>query len=323
MILILSTPSDITTNNVIDFLHDKKIEYLRVNDHDIIYGKIVVYIDYTNPTNSFFSIKNKKTSFSKVTKIWLRKFGLFSIIKEDLLQNINYDSLLFLKNEFYSFREILFKQLIHKKWLCHPDGFSKTKYEMIISANNWGIKTPNTYIISSINELNKIPYKVKISKPIHEVTHINMSTLKKEEYYLPLFPQLLTSIPRNKKQFFPSLVQNYIEKEYEIRTFYLDKKFFSMAIFSQQNEKTKIDFRNIDLTNPNRNIPYQLPKDLQLKIIHLMKDLNLNIGVLDLIKSTNNEYYFLEVNPVGQFGLISRRCNYNIEETISNYLIEL
>lgn len=34
-----------------------------------------------------------------------------------------------------------------------------------------------------------------------------------------------------------------------------------MAIFSQQNEKTKIDFRNYDYSRPNRVVPYECQDD--------------------------------------------------------------
>jgi hypothetical protein len=33
------------------------------------------------------------------------------------------------------------------------------------------------------------------------------------------------------------------------------------------------------------------------------------------------EYVFLEVNPIGQFGMVSAPCNYNLEKKIAQYLI--
>jgi glutathione synthase/RimK-type ligase-like ATP-grasp enzyme len=93
-----------------------------------------------------------------------------------------------------------------------------------------------------------------------------------------------------------------------------------MAIFSQSNEKTKIDFRNYDLQKPNRTVPYNLPKEIILKLKKLTKALALRTGSIDLIKAKDGQYYFLEVNPVGQFGMVSRPCNYNIEMKIAKFL---
>ena len=53
-----------------------------------------------------------------------------------------------------------------------------------------------------------------------------------------------------------------------------------------------------------------------------MHDLKLKNGSIDIIKGIDNEYYFLEVNPVGQFGMVSKPCNYNIENFISKKLNE-
>ena len=122
--------------------------------------------------------------------------------------------------------------------------------------------------------------------------------------------------------FLPSLFQHKIKKSYELRVFYLDKQCYSMAIFSQSNSKTEVDFRNYDLEKPNRTIKYRLPQNLEYKIINLMKDLKLETGSLDFIKGEDGIYYFLEVNPLGQFKMVSAPCNYNLEYLVANFLIK-
>lgn len=117
-----------------------------------------------------------------------------------------------------------------------------------------------------------------------------------------------------------SLVQNYIEKKYELRVFYFEKLFYTMAIFSQNDSKTSVDFRNYNKEKPNRTVPYKLPYEVEQKLINLMDKLDLNCGSIDMIVEKNNEYVFLEVNPIGQFGMISSPCNYNLERIIAKYL---
>lgn len=117
------------------------------------------------------------------------------------------------------------------------------------------------------------------------------------------------------------LLQDYVDKKYEIRTFYLDGICHSMAIFSQQNEKTKYDFRHYDHERPNRLTPYQLPAAIEKKIDRLMKHMALNCGSIDLILTPDNEYYFLEVNPIGQFQWLSRNCNYYLEKQVAQKLL--
>ena len=85
-------------------------------------------------------------------------------------------------------------------------------------------------------------------------------------------------------------------------------------------KKTNIDFRNYDTENPNRTVPYKLSNKMNEKIDNLMKLLGLNTGSIDILVDKNLNHYFLEVNPVGQFGMVSYPCNYNLEEKISNFL---
>jgi hypothetical protein len=91
---------------------------------------------------------------------------------------------------------------------------------------------------------------------------------------------------------------------------------------SQRNEKSKIDFRHYPNDPQNRSFAVQLPSDLKDKIIKLMNEINLDSGSLDLILDTNGSFYFLEVNPVGQFGMTSGPCNYHLEREIARDLIQ-
>ncbi len=93
-----------------------------------------------------------------------------------------------------------------------------------------------------------------------------------------------------------------------------------MAIFSQQNEQTALDFRHYDKERPNRNVPFKLPADLEEKLLELAKLFKMNSCSFDLIYGIDKEYHFLEVNPVGQFGMTSFPCNYNVEKQIAEFL---
>ena len=90
-----------------------------------------------------------------------------------------------------------------------------------------------------------------------------------------------------------------------------------MVIYSQNNKNTEADFRNYDLVRPNRTVPYQLPEEIELGLDALMKELNFNTGSIDLILTAKGEYIFLEINPEGQFGMVSHPCNYYLEREMA------
>ena len=42
-----------------------------------------------------------------------------------------------------------------------------------------------------------------------------------------------------------------------------------------------------------------------------------------MIQSDKNELVFLEINPVGQFGMVSSPCNYYLEKKVASKLKKL
>lgn len=187
------------------------------------------------------------------------------------------------------------------------------------------IKIPNTLITTNSDELNVFlsENKMIITKSIQNpFFSLNINQNYKAYFSTPTQLVTLKDIPKSSCSFSPSFFQKYIPKQFEIRSFYLNGIFKSMVIFSQQNEKTKIDYRNYDHKNPNRCVPYILPKKLEKKLHQLMLRLKLNCGSFDIIYTPEGEYYFLEINPVGQFQWLSRNCNYSIEKTIAKTILK-
>lgn len=52
-----------------------------------------------------------------------------------------------------------------------------------------------------------------------------------------------------------------------------------------------------------------------------MNFLDYQTGSIDIVVDKLDVYYFLEVNPIGQFKQVSSPCNYNLEEKIAKFLI--
>ena len=52
-----------------------------------------------------------------------------------------------------------------------------------------------------------------------------------------------------------------------------------------------------------------------------MQGLELETGSLDLLVTPDGREVFLEVNPVGQLGMVSHPCNYQLERKIAQLLL--
>src|SRR4029077_20858467 len=108
---------------------------------------------------------------------------------------------------------------------------------------------------------------------------------------------------------------------YELRVFYLAGECHAMAIFSQNDPETRADFRRYNRLRPNRMVPLRLSSETAARIRRLMDDLGLETGSLDLLQTPDGREVFLEINPVGQFGMVSAPCNYHLEKKVAELLI--
>ncbi|MBW8522232.1 hypothetical protein K0U91_07085 [Chryseobacterium chendengshani] len=301
---------------------------------DVIYEWIVHLGGNVRRVNgrSLMESKNFKISFSSsdrdltlndinpddVSIIWYRRWmGQYSFDKKN-------DVNIFLKREFHSLSQYFFSCFSTDKWY-NKDSYQKdyaSKSEQLFFANKNGFKIPTTIITTSKKELLKFieQHNSVIMKPIGDIDTFHDKVQKKN---LAPFTERVDKciLSELKDTFFPTLFQREIKKKLEIRVFFDKGDIYSMAIFSAANKETEIDFRQYDNQLPNRNVPFRLTTKEEKKIKKFMKDVDLQTGSLDLIFDLNNELYFLEVNPLGQFGMVSSPCNYNIEKAIAEKLI--
>lgn len=311
MILISSEVNDFSTNDVIDWFIFKSIPFSRVNKEDDCVIKF-------NEKNILIIVNNETTVDTSLLKSFWYRRGMIKI-KSRNIKNIN------LLVDYSVQEEEILNQYLNNKLGCKKLNSFYTTYPNKLLVNQFaseiGINVPKTHILDNkkdiVNVLKQYPL---ITKGVTQSsTFKNYNTYEcYMSYTNRVTEEILEKIP---DIFFPSLFQEEIKKAYELRIFFLNDKFWSMAIFSQKDIKTEVDFRRYNSNNPNRTVPYKLKNRIEQKLYKLMRKLNLNSGSIDmLVEKESNKLYFLEVNPIGQFAMTSYPCNYNIEEEISKFL---
>lgn len=317
MILLLSSSSDTNLDFVIDWLRFYRHPYLRINSDDPLHDDF--HLSLTPPR---LFVRQCAVDIDSIHSIWFRQFGNFrrSTYFHEAKHRVRSDALDQIAREHAVVINGLLALLGGKHWLTHPSRAHVNKIDMLYRAGQCGLTIPETHIINRKAELARLLETGEyICKSIYEPLF-----LKEDSGYWAMFTTRMETgdLACIDDTFVPSLVQKLIPKEYELRVFYLDGECYTMAIFSQQRQRTALDFRNVDWTDPPRNVPYRLPVDLEDSIRRFMTAIQLNCGSLDLIKSTDGRYYFLEVNPTGQFGMVAFPCNYPLYEKIALYLIQ-
>lgn len=120
----------------------------------------------------------------------------------------------------------------------------------------------------------------------------------------------------------PMIFQKKVEKKYDIRVTVIGQQVYSAAIHSQEHEKTKIDWRLWDIHRDInlRHSKFNLPESISRLCLDITQVFNLNFSAIDLIYSTDNKYYFLEMNPNGQWAWIEEKVGFPIRDSIINCL---
>src|SRR5690606_33734614 len=117
----------------------------------------------------------------------------------------------------------------------------------------------------------------------------------------------------------PVFLQKYIPKKYELRISVFGNDIFPCLIDSQSNEVSKIDWRKIEPSEIKHKI-VKIPKEISSKLINYNSLLGLDFGMFDFIVTNDNEYYFLENNPNGQWFWIELLTGAKLSESMSNLL---
>lgn len=120
----------------------------------------------------------------------------------------------------------------------------------------------------------------------------------------------------------PIIFQREIPKEADIRVTVVGARIFAVAIDSQSGADTQVDWRkgaNVSL----EHTPIELPGEIEEKCLALVQQLGLRFGAIDLVKDVNGEYWFLEINPNGQWAWIEQRTRLPISAAIVDELVAI
>ncbi|MBP6755028.1 MAG: grasp-with-spasm system ATP-grasp peptide maturase [Bacteroidia bacterium] len=307
MVLIISRNNDFSTSEVIKWLVYLKRNYIRINEDTVL---DVLKLD---EKKLIFRVDGNIYDIDDFESLWYRRSDF----------NFSFTSKLeYLNNEEKFVKSFIHEILSKKKDLKNLNNFNLTDISKLDLYLNRiylkRLKLPPFILTQDkknlLDFLNK--HKEIISKPVF-LPFFVVSNESYGAYTSRINNEIINKMP---DLFTVTLFQKAIPKKFEIRVFYLDGKFYSMVIFSQKNKKTNQDYRNYDDKLPNRTTPFNLPNYIENELNNYLLSYGLNCASLDIIIDNNNDFYLIDVNPVGQFGMVSRPCNYKLEKKVASFL---
>jgi len=328
MILIVSDDSEHSTDRVIDWMIYFGCEFIRISLNDKIYINSI-NISYEGQSDCSIVIESNITGTCKVIDVsriksfWFRRnnFEIANYANIGVDESVNF-IINYLARETFTIKDYLHHKLKDRNHINSLKDIFTNKLNNLELAKKNGLVIPDTLITSSKLELLKF-YNDHNCNIIYKSLDFGYLRDKKRGIEINLYTQRVDfdDFKNNSENFYPTFFQENIEKEFEIRVFYLKGKCYSTAIFSQNDDRTKLDFRHYNFLKPNRTPRFTLPKKIEKQIKCFMDSAGLNSGSLDLIYSKDKRFIFLEVNPVGQYEQVSTPGNFYLDKLIAKTLI--
>jgi ATP-GRASP peptide maturase of grasp-with-spasm system len=325
MIAILSqSQAEATTALVMDWLHHLGAPHLRLNG-DALNEGFPFAVELAGAEVSLeLGDGDETVRGEEIDAAWFRRWHVhqnLEHLKETADPELGYGLFTFLAREMATLRGVVEEALDGARWLTRGRQASVHKFHVLRQAARAGLDVPPTLVTNRRDRL--LDFRARhgriICKPLHEAPSFRADGQVFAAYTAEVTDEIAAALPAT---FFPTLVQARIEKRYELRVFCLDGRCWAMAILSQGDPQTAEDFRHYNYARPNRRVPFALPEEIEARCRALMEALDLPTGSIDLIRAADGRYVFLEVNPIGQLGMVSLPCNYQLERRIAEHLLD-
>lgn len=328
MICIFSSKLDFSTTEVMRWLfHLGVADVLRVN-HDDAANDRVVELNVDDDTLSF-RVDDRLIRLSRIDAVWYRKGRHWLCNQFDEAgfgEHPKFDAYIRKKVAWEEMRLSAYVHFMIERTvpaLCPLAGCYLNKLLVLHAAREVGLLTPSFCVSNSKACLRTVVAgKAFITKAITDGLYLfdtDEANIGYYSYTETVGDSVLDGLP---DRLSPSFVQEQIIKQFDARVFVLDGRSYAMAIFSQTDEQTRVDFRRYNYSKPNRAVPLTLPRDIEAKLLRLFKVLKQNTGSADFVVDQRGRFFFLEINPMGVFSMVSTPCNYFLEKQVALTLRE-
>ncbi|WP_298938701.1 hypothetical protein [uncultured Dysgonomonas sp.] len=332
-ILIITETGDTTADKVCQWLDYYQADFERINsDREPLYFE-GLEISQNKDSHIILSYQDKKRNlFEEFSLIWFRRGAIYTrdlgnssiknkVFPEDELLNNTLQN--YLHAETGTLMDFMYEQIEKKvRTINIPTRYELNKLAVLEEAKNIGLLIPETIVTID---------KTVISKMLGEGKQVTKAI--KDSFFCLTKNVFLTQgteevtiddiIKDDNPLFFPSLFQKKIERKCEVRVFFMLGRTFAAAISFYDEINQPIDIRSgtNEYAEDRMVTSIKLPDEVEDKLLKLAKKLKLESGSADFMVTSDYEYVFLEINPVGQLDFISVLSNQFIEREVAKILI--
>jgi len=301
MLLIISNQKDATVDYLVPFLVKSSIPFLRFDTDCCLKKSTLSYEDST----ALLEYSGTNYEPGVFDAVWYRR-------PESLRSPGLAPEEVFTLNEWSEMFENYFALIPSEKWINHPTNNARASHKIhqLEIAKSLGLEVPDTLVTMSEERFKTFYEKHSgkiIVKPMFS-GYIDRNGIGNDSliYTNRVSESYLTRIHEIKAC--PTLFQEEISKSADVRITILDGTIASVKLLSQNNDGNQgCDIR----INNMRGVAYStidLPTDVRHGLMALMDYYSLRFAAIDMVIDKNEKWFFLEINPNGQWAWLGRVC---------------
>ncbi|GHO79950.1 ATP-grasp ribosomal peptide maturase [Ktedonobacter sp. SOSP1-85] len=207
-------------------------------------------------------------------------------------------------------------------WVNHPDAVSASSYKIrqLEVASSLQLSLPHSLVTNVPERLRsfykehqgRVVYKLMGYPAYEDSAGIPLST---HTSLIPL--EIVDQAERvsTTTHFF----QEYIDKQYDVRVVIMGERVFATEIHAH-SEEAHVDFR-VDYSRLTYRV-HQLPAEIEQQLLTLNAFYGLHFSAIDLVRDSEGRYYFLELNPSGQFAWLEEPTGIPLHAHLAQLLIQ-
>jgi len=324
-ILIITAKTDIHCHFVGLEIKKQGGDILRINTEDFAINTLFSVANTIKPAHWNFSVyvKDSEIEFDRESfdTVWYRKPD--PVVADDRFQEDAAKK--FVEREHTSFLNSFYNLNLDKRWVnpYWANRIASQKLPNLEVASQLGLQVPQTIISNDKSQIQvfceHLDWNVIVKSFFTEgfMTSDGKYWMNYAKRIEPsIFQQFANSI-----EYAPVFMQEYIEKDLELRVTVIGERIFTAAIHSQEHERAIHDFR---ATSPYKikHTVFELPDEIQKKLLAFNKHYGLNFSTFDFVLTPKGDYYFLECNPNGQWYWIEDLTGMPMAETMASFLLQ-
>jgi glutathione synthase/RimK-type ligase-like ATP-grasp enzyme len=201
-------------------------------------------------------------------------------------------------------------------WINDParDGVAHRKAYQLRVAQAVGLRIPKTLITNDVGEARAFVDALAYRNVVYKAFGALEEDWRETRILRPEEIGLLGHV-----QYAPVIFQEYVPALYDLRVTVVGDQIFPAAIHSQETSYP-VDFR-MDMGRA-RIEAVTLPPSVEDPLRALMQRLGLVYGAIDMRRTPEDEYVFLEINPAGQFLFVEQVSRQPIAAALARLLVE-